>query len=124
MITLAELPGRPCPIAASLEVVGDRWALLVVREVALGSHRFTGIAAGTGAPRDRLTVRLKGLVEAGILERRRYSEAPPRYEYHLTGAGRALLPVLDQLLLWGRTWAVEADDPDLHRHRTVRYQET
>ncbi len=124
MITLAELPGRPCPIAASLEVVGDRWALLVVREVALGSHRFTDIASGTGAPRDRLTARLKSLVETGILERRRYSEAPPRHEYHLTDAGRALLPVLDQLLLWGRTWAVAIGDPDLNRHRTVRYQET
>jgi DNA-binding HxlR family transcriptional regulator len=119
MIPLAELPGRPCPIAATLEIVGDRWALLVVREVALGSHRFTDIAAGTGAPRDRLTARLKALVEAGILERRRYSEAPPRSEYHLTDAGSALLPVLDQLLVWGRTWAVAPDDPDLKRHRTV-----
>jgi len=53
-----------------------------------------------------------------------YSEAPPRHEYHLTDAGRALLPVLDQLLLWGRTWAVAIGDPDLNRHRTVRYQET
>lgn len=122
MITLAELPGRPCPIAASLEVVGDRWALLVIREVALGGHRFTDIAAGTGAPRDRLTARLTSLVEAGVLERRRYSDAPPRHDYHLTDAGRALLPVLDQLLLWGRTWAVAADDPDRHRH--IRYQET
>jgi DNA-binding HxlR family transcriptional regulator len=123
MITLDDLPGRPCPIAASLEVVGDRWALLVVREVALGSHRFTDIAAGTGAPRDRLTARLKALVEAGVLDRRPYSQAPPRFEYHLTDAGRALLPVLDQLLVWGRTWAVASDDPDLDRHRAVRYQE-
>ena len=69
---LAELPGRPCAIAASLEVVGDRWSLLVVREVALGNHRFTEIARGTGAPRDRLTTRLRDLVDAGVLERRPY----------------------------------------------------
>ena len=51
---LAELPGRPCPIAAALELVGERWALLVVREIALGSTRFSDIVAGTGAPRDRI----------------------------------------------------------------------
>lgn len=124
MITLSELPGRPCPIAASLEVVGDRWALLAVREVSLGNHRFTDIAEGTGAPRDRLTARLKALVGAGVLERRPYSQAPPRFEYHLTEAGQALLPVLGQLLRWGRTWAVAADDPDLDRHRTLRHRET
>ena len=63
--SLAELPGRPCPIAASLEVVGERWALLVVREIALGSSRFTDIVRGTGAPRDRIAARLKVLEEAG-----------------------------------------------------------
>ncbi len=56
--SLADLPGRACSIAGALEVVGDRWALLVIREVSLGSHRFTDIARGTGAPRDRLTARL------------------------------------------------------------------
>ncbi|MGZ4465451.1 MAG: winged helix-turn-helix transcriptional regulator, partial [Nocardioides sp.] len=57
-VPLASLPGRPCPIAASLELVGERWALLVVREVALGSRRFTDIVRGTGAPRDRVAARL------------------------------------------------------------------
>ena len=63
MITLADLPGRPCAIAASLEVVGDRWAMLVVREVGLGNHRFSEIVRGTGAPRDRIAARLKDLVD-------------------------------------------------------------
>ena len=58
---LAELPGRPCPIAAALELVGERWALLVVREIALGATRFGDIIAGTGAPRDRIAARLKAL---------------------------------------------------------------
>ncbi|MCW2757842.1 MAG: putative transcriptional regulator [Nocardioidaceae bacterium] len=124
MITLADLPGRPCPIAASLEVVGDRWSLLVVREVGLGNHRFNEIVAGTGAPRDRVTARLRALEDAGILERRPYSDAPPRSEYHLTDAGRELLPVLTELLRWGKRHVVPRDDPDRNRHRDVQFEET
>ena len=60
-VALATLPGRPCPIAASLELVGERWALLVVREIAMGSTRFGDIVAGTGAPRDRIDVRAEEL---------------------------------------------------------------
>ena len=116
---LATLPGRPCPIAAGLEVVGERWALLVVRELALGAHRFTDIVSGTGAPRDRIAARIKALTEAGVVERRQYQSGPDRFEYHLTESGRALLPVLDALLAWGREWVVSPDDPDLNRHRTL-----
>ncbi len=118
--SLADLPGRPCPIAASLEVVGERWSLLVVRELSLGAHRFTEIVAGTGAPRDRIAARLKVLVEAGVVERRQYQSGPDRFEYHLTESGEALLPVLDALLVWGREHAVDHDDPDRNRYRTVR----
>ena len=64
-IALADLPGRPCPIAAALDVVGDRWALLIVRELALGNSRFQDIVRGTGAPRDRVAARIKALDEAG-----------------------------------------------------------
>ena len=100
---LADLPGRPCPVAAALELVGDRWSLLVVREVHFGAHRFTGIQEGTGAPRDRLAARLKALVDSGILRRERYSGA--RYEYHLTPAGQDLVAVLGALRVWGERWA-------------------
>jgi DNA-binding HxlR family transcriptional regulator len=117
---LADLPGRPCPIAASLELVGERWSLLVVRELSLGFHRFTDIVAGTGAPRDRIAARLKALVEAGVVERRQYQSGPDRFEYHLTASGRALLPALDALLAWGSAYAVAADDPDRDRYRSVR----
>jgi DNA-binding HxlR family transcriptional regulator len=109
---LAELPGRPCPIAASLEVVGERWALLVVREIALGSTRFGTIVEGTGAPRDRIAARLKALEEHGVITRRQYQEAPPRFEYGLTESGRALVPVLDALLAWSLQHVVDSDDPD------------
>ena len=111
---LAELPGRPCSIAASLELVGERWALLVVREVSLGNHRFSEIVRGTGAPRDRLSARLAALVAAGVLEKRLYSTAPPRSGYHLTAAGRDLLPVLTALLQWGNRWAVDEPPVQLH----------
>ena len=104
---MSELPGRFCSIAAALEVVGDRWSLLAVREVSLGHHRFSEILTGTGAPRDRLSARLKALVEADVLERRQYSEAPPRFDYHLTRAGKDLVPVLRSLMAWGDRWAVE-----------------
>lgn len=107
MIVLAELPGRPCPIAAAMEVVGDRWSLLTVREVHLGRHRFSEILAGTGAPRDRLAARLRALVAAGVLERRPYQDSPPRSDYHLTESGRGLVPVLTALGQWGRDWAVD-----------------
>src|SRR3954453_10850652 len=98
---VSELPGRFCSIAAALEVVGDRWSLLAVREVSLGHHRFSEILEGTGAPRDRLSARLKGLVEADRRERRQPPDPPPRFDYHLPRAGRDLLPVLRSLMAWG-----------------------
>jgi DNA-binding HxlR family transcriptional regulator len=116
LAALADLPGRPCPIAAALEVVGERWALLVIRELALGNTRFSGIVAGIGAPRDRVAARLKALEDAGVIARVAYQSAPPRFDYLLTDSGRALLPVLDALLAWGSDYAVAADDPDRDRH--------
>jgi DNA-binding HxlR family transcriptional regulator len=113
---LADLPGRPCPIAAALEVVGERWALLVVREIALGNTRFTGIIAGSGAPRDRIAARLKALEDAGVITRVAYQSAPPRFDYQLTDSGRALLPVLKALLTWGEDHVVAPDDPDRGRY--------
>lgn len=98
-----------------MEVVGDRWSLLAVRELALGNHRFNDIARNTGAPRDRLAARLKGLVEGGVLERRQYQSAPERFDYHLTAAGRELLPVLQLLRQWGDRWAVD-EPPVRFRH--------
>jgi DNA-binding HxlR family transcriptional regulator len=90
-----------CSVARTLEVVGDRWSLLVIREAFLGVHRFDAIQRRTGAPRDILAARLRKLVETGVLERRRYQERPPRDEYHLTEAGRELHPVITALRQWG-----------------------
>jgi DNA-binding HxlR family transcriptional regulator len=124
LVPLSDLPGRPCPIAAALELVGERWALLIVREIALGATRFGAIVKGTGAPRDRIAARLKSLEAAGVVIRVPYQDTPPRDEYHLTESGRALIPVLDALLDWGRTHAVLPDDPDRRlRYRAFRESE-
>ena len=105
-----DLPGRPCPIAASLDVVGERWSLLVVREIALGNHRFSQIARGTGAPRDRLSARLRALVAAGVVDHREDGG------YHLTGAGKDLIPALQMLLQWGNRWLTD-EPPVVLEHR-------
>jgi DNA-binding HxlR family transcriptional regulator len=96
-----QLPGRPCSVASALHLIGERWALLAIREIMLGNRRFDEIARNTGAPRDRIAARLKSLQAVGVIERRPYQERPARYEYFLTDAGRDLSPVIDALRVWG-----------------------
>ncbi|MFJ3762995.1 winged helix-turn-helix transcriptional regulator [Streptomyces sp. NPDC090080] len=109
MVRSAKIPGRPCSVAASLQLVGDRWSLLALREILFGNRRFSQIARNTGAPRDRLAARLKNLLADGIVERREYQAA--RFEYHLTDAGKDLYSVLTAFIAWGDRWAV--DQPSL-----------
>jgi DNA-binding HxlR family transcriptional regulator len=108
---------RECSVARTLEIVGEKWALLAVREVFLGDRRFDEMVRRTGAPRDTLAARLKTLVAGGILERRQYSEHPARYEYRLTQAGRELYPVIMTLMNWGdRHLAGEEGPPREFEH--------
>jgi len=102
---MREAAPRPCNVSAALEVIGEKWSLLVVRELAFGVHRFDAIARNTGAPRDILTARLRRLETAGVVEKRQYQEHPPRSEYHLTKAGKELRPILLGLGQWGARWA-------------------
>ncbi|MGZ0199419.1 winged helix-turn-helix transcriptional regulator [Streptomyces sp. RM1] len=99
---------RVCSIADALDIVGERWSLLVLRELGFGVHRFKDIQVNTGAPRETLAVRLRKLEEAGVIERRRYCERPPRDEYVLTEAGQALAPVLLALRQWGERYVTPA----------------
>jgi DNA-binding HxlR family transcriptional regulator len=101
LMTAIDATPRVCSVARTLEVVGEKWSLLAIREVFLGSRRFDEIVANTGAPRDTLANRLRTLVDAGILAKQRYSERPPRDEYVLTDAGRDLYPVIISLMQWG-----------------------
>jgi DNA-binding HxlR family transcriptional regulator len=96
---------RLCPIADALQVIGDRWALLTIRELSLGVTRFNDIQTNTGAPRASLATRLRDLEAAGLVERRPYSSHPPRDEYALTQSGRDLTPVLRELRTWGERHA-------------------
>src|SRR5438067_531468 len=110
MTAVAAQP-RECSVARTLEIVGEKWALLAVREVFLGNRRFDEMVRRTGAPRDTLAARLRTLTGAGILERRQYSEHPARFEYWLTDAGRDLYPVILTLMRWGDRYLAGEDGP-------------
>jgi DNA-binding HxlR family transcriptional regulator len=107
---------RVCSGADALDVVGDRYALLIAREIRYRHTRFKDIAASTGAPRDVLTSRLRKLEQAGIVERRLYSERPPRHEYLLTDAGRELQPILLALKEWGDRHINSGREPIVFEH--------
>ena len=91
-----------CAIARGLSKVGDRWSMLVLRDISLGLSRFDQLQENLGIAPSILTQRLRALTEAGVIAKRRYSEKPPRDEYILTEAGRDFLPVLYVLAAWGR----------------------
>lgn len=99
---------RDCSIADALELIGDRYTLLVLRELAFGVTRFSEIRHNTGAPRETLSARLRKLEEADLIARRRYNERPPRDEYVLTASGAALAPVLRSLREWGEQYATRS----------------
>ncbi len=102
---------RVCGIADALRLVGDRWSLLVVRELEFGNHRFNDIQRLTGAPREALAARLKKLEAVGLVERRQYEEHPPRFEYHLTADGHELRGALAALRAWGEAVATPLVHP-------------
>jgi DNA-binding HxlR family transcriptional regulator len=106
-----------CSIARTLEIVGEWWTLLVVRDVALGFHRFDDIQRDLGISRNILSDRLATLVEHDILERRPYQDSPPRFEYHLTAKGRDLWPVLAALSRWGDRWESPEGPPVRFVHK-------
>jgi DNA-binding HxlR family transcriptional regulator len=108
---------RPCSIADTLALVGEKYSLLVLREVCLGNRRFDQLVRNIGAPRDVLATRLRRLVDAGILTKRAYSERPQRFEYRPTPAGLELEPVLVTLMAWGdRHLRGEGDRPMVVEH--------
>lgn len=107
---------RDCSIARALDVIGERWTLLALREIMLGQRRFDEIVRNTGASRDILATRLRKLVDAGVLEKRQYEERPPRYEYLLTDSGRALRPVLFALMDWGDKFVTQGPPPSVWEH--------
>ncbi|MEH0553664.1 winged helix-turn-helix transcriptional regulator [Streptomyces sp. B21-101] len=103
----SEITSTECPIARSSAVIGDRWTLVIMRELTMGNRRFDTLQVQTLASPQMLTNRLKRLEADGMIERRAYSVKPRRYEYHLAAKGEAFASVLLALRAWGETWCKE-----------------
>ena len=112
--------GQNCSIARSLEVVGERWTLLIIRDAFLGLRRFDQFQDSLGIARNILTDRLNRLVEEGILARVRYNERPERHEYRLTTKGRDLAVTLAGLRQWGDKYLSEKPPRILRRRSDKR----
>ena len=109
--------GEVCSIARSLEVVGERWSILIIRDALFaGSTRYSDWQRTLGIATNVLQDRLDGFVEAGIMRRHRYSDQPELYEYLLTEKGRDLAPALIALTQWGDRWAAPDGPPILYSH--------
>jgi DNA-binding HxlR family transcriptional regulator len=106
-----DYPGLDCSVAKALEVIGERWSLLIVRAVMHGNRRFGEMQGSLGIARNVLSARLERLIEEDILERRAYQESPARYEYFLTQKGLDLWPALIALLHWGDRYSPSPDGP-------------
>lgn len=106
-----------CSVAQCLEVVGEWWTLLILRDSFLGITRFDDFQARLGISRNILQQRLTRLVDSGVLERVSYSDHPPRFEYRLTGKGRDLWPVITTMRQWGDRYAAPAGPPVVITHK-------
>lgn len=110
-MTPRDLSDMHCSVARALDVVGERWSLLILRDAFYGVSRFDDFQRDLGVARNILTDRLTKLVASGVLEKVQYEERPPRYEYKLTPKGRDLLPVLLTMMHWGDKWGTEDAPP-------------
>jgi DNA-binding HxlR family transcriptional regulator len=114
-----------CSVARTLEVIGEWWTLLILRDAFLGVRRFDDFQHDLGIARNVLTDRLNTLVDHGVLERHRYQEHPDRFEYRLTDKGLDLHPVLFSLLRWGDRWTGGEEGPPLVlEHRSCGHEIT
>ena len=113
-----------CSVARTLETIGDRWSLLILRDAFYGLRRFDDFRLDLGVARNILADRLGKLVAQGVLERRAYQERPPRYEYRLTEKGADLLPVILAMMAWGDKWTAPAGDPPVKLTHTTCGRDT
>jgi DNA-binding HxlR family transcriptional regulator len=110
-VSIAAYAEKNCSIAKPLSFLGERWTVLVLRDLFLGRRRFDEIQGSLGIATNVLSARLATLTEAGIVDRRRYSEHPERFEYVLTDEGKDLQPLLLALLAWGDKYTAENGPP-------------
>lgn len=117
MVHMPKSYGLYCPIAKTLDLLGDRWTLLVVRDLLKGKTKFKEFAESLeGIPLNLLADRLKLLESNGIIEREFYCAHPPRAEYHLTDKGRALGPVVRSIGVWGRKYSLCDDETEVAQY--------
>jgi DNA-binding HxlR family transcriptional regulator len=109
--------GQVCSVARTLELIGERWTVLILRDVFRGNRRFDQMQESLGIARNVLAKRLEHLCEEDILERRRYQERPERFEYRLTEKGIDLWPVLMQMMMWGDKHLSGGAPPAYVEHR-------
>jgi DNA-binding HxlR family transcriptional regulator len=112
-----DYPTQYCSVASTLEIIGERWTILILRDVFLGIRRFDDLQRDLGIARNILQARLERLVANGILVKRPYQDRPVRCEYRLTEKGADLWPVLVALLKWGDRHALGGDPPMILQHR-------
>jgi DNA-binding HxlR family transcriptional regulator len=105
-----------CSIAQTLEIVGEWWTLLILRNISMGQRRFEAIQADLGIARNVLSDRLGTLVEHGIVEKHKYQDNPERFEYRATAKGKDLMGVLYALMAWGDKWAAPDGKPMILTH--------
>ncbi len=113
----ADYEGQDCSIARTLELIGERWTILILRESFLGTRRFDDFQRELGLARNVLQTRLERLVDAGVLSRVQYQERPTRYEYRLTRKGVDLWPIIVALLKWGDRYAAPDGAPVVLEHK-------
>lgn len=114
----SDLHSHACTIARAVAQIGDEWSLMIVRELFLGSRRFEDFLRLTGISSHLLSQRLKKLDAQGVIRQERYSDRPPRHEYHLTQKGRDLWPVIVALKQWGDQWLTDQATPVEIIHKT------
>jgi DNA-binding HxlR family transcriptional regulator len=120
----SDLSALPCSLARTLQVVGEWWTLLVLRDICFDWNRFEEIHDHLGIARNILKTRLDTLHEHGMLDRHRYQERPDRYEYLPTDKARDLVPALLALVAWGDRWTAHDGPPILFTHRTCGHDTT
>lgn len=113
----SDYKNQHCSIAGTLELIGERWTLLIIRDAFLGIRRFDDFQRNLGIARNVLQTRLERLVDAGILRRERYQERPERFEYRLTSKGVELWPVLVSLMQWGNRHVYPDGPPVVLTHK-------